>query len=216
MPDSLDHTIRCAERRRIECMNESTAKAFKIPLVASNGLRSLIRELIAQADDRQPTMQGGRFNAGALIQHLVGAKLDLTLGAGLIAHHGFSRADGPKGQAGDFLVDDVAIHVTTSPGEAVIERCRENLDHGFRPVLVTTQRGATVAEALAHDQGISDRIDIFEIEQFIALNLYKLGRFAGTGRQVAVYDLIERYNAIVDEIEADPSLRIELHRSREA
>jgi len=58
---------------------------------------------------------------------------------------------------------------------------------------------------------VAERIDIFEIEQFVALNLYELGRFAAAGRRVAVTDLVERYNAIVDEIETDPSLRIQLN-----
>jgi hypothetical protein len=35
---------------------------------------------------------------------------------------------------------------------------------------VTRQRGLTVAEALAENVNLADRIDIFEIEQFIVLN----------------------------------------------
>ena len=67
----------------------------------------------------------------------------------------------------------MAIHVTTSPGEALIERCRDNLNDGFRPVLVTMQRGLSVAEGLANNIDLAERIDIFEIEQFVALNLYE-------------------------------------------
>lgn len=102
--------------------------------------------------------------------------------------------------------------MTTSPGEAVIERCRENLNDGHRPILVTVQRGLTVAEGLAGNVGLIDRIDIFEIEQFVALNLYELAKFAADGRKTAVTDLVNRYNEIVDEVETDPSLKIELHR----
>jgi hypothetical protein len=51
---------------------------------------------------------------------------------------------------------------------------------------------------------------VFEIEQFIALNLYELGKFAATGRQTAVRDVVNRYNEIVDEFETDPSLKIEV------
>jgi hypothetical protein len=32
-----------------------------------------------------------------------------------------------------------------------------------------------VAEGLAANLGLADRIDIFECEQFVALNLYELG-----------------------------------------
>lgn len=113
--------------------------------------------------------------------------------------------------AGDFLLGDVAIHVTTSPGEAVIRRCQENLDSGFRPIIVTLQKGLTVAEGLAANAGISDRLDVFEIEQFVALNLYELGKFKAIGRRTAVEEMIARYNAIIDEIETDPSLKITMH-----
>ncbi|MBK9169293.1 MAG: DUF4928 family protein, partial [Bryobacterales bacterium] len=55
-------------------------------------------------------------------------------------------------------------------------------------------------------------IDIFEVEQFVALNLYEWGKFGLDGRKTAVADLVERYNEVVDEFETDPSLRIELRR----
>jgi hypothetical protein len=186
-------------------------KPFKIRLDASRSLRIVVREVLAQAEERQRASQG-TYYAGAVLQHLVGAKLDCALGQGLLEHNSFSTADAPGGRAGDFLVGDVAIHVTTSPGEAVIERCRDNLNDGLRPILVTIQRGLPVAEALAEDKNLADRIDVFEIEQFVALNLYEIGKFAAGGRQTAVQDLVERYNQIVDELETDPSLRIEIRR----
>ena len=113
------------------------------------------------------------------MQHMVGAKLDCALGQGQLEHNSFSTSDQQSGRKGDFFVGDVAIHVTTSPGEAVIRRCRENLDDGHRAVLVTRQRGLTVAEGLADNVGLGDRIDVFEIEQFVALNLYETGQVRG-------------------------------------
>lgn len=183
-------------------------RPFKIRLDASRSLRHVVHDVIAQAEERQRTSRG-TYYAGAVLQHLVGAKLDCALGKGEFKHNSFSTADAPSGRAGDFLVGDVAIHVTTSPGEGVIERCRDNLNDGLRPVLVTLQRGLLVAEGLADNKGLADRIDIFEVEQFVALNLYELGKFASAGRQTAVLELVERYNQIVEEIETDPSLRIE-------
>jgi hypothetical protein len=183
-------------------------KPFRIRLDASRSLRTVVRDVLAQAEERQKT-SGGVHYSGAVMQHLVGAKLDCALGQGQFQHNSFSTADAPSGRAGDFLIGDVAIHVTTSPGEAVIERCRENIDAGHRPILVTGQRGLTAAEVLAENGGLADRIDAFEIEQFIALNLYELGKFAADGRRVAVNELVERYNEIVDDVETDPSLKIE-------
>ncbi len=196
----------------IERVNEFFAgKPFKIKLDAARGLKSVVRDVLTQAEERQESMPG-MYYAGAVLQHLVGAKLDCALGKGRFEHNSFSSADAPGERAGDFFIGDVAIHVTTSPGEAVIEKCGENLNNGHRPILVTVQRGLTVAEGLANNIGLADRIDIFEIEQFIALNLYEIAKFAADGRKVAVADLVERYNEIVDEVETDPSLGIELKR----
>jgi hypothetical protein len=74
------------------------------------------------------------------------------------------------------------------------------------------QRGLTVAEALAENVNLGDRIDVFEIEQFIALNLYELGKFAAEGRRVAVAELVKRYNEIIEDVETDPSLKIEFRK----
>ncbi len=194
----------------IERVNEFfSGKPFKIGLDGSRSLRVVVRDLIGQAQERQKSGQGTHY-AGAVLQHLVGAKLDCALGEGLFQHNSFSTADSPGGRAGDFLVGDVAIHVTTAPGESVIERCRDNLSDGLRPVLVTMQRGLAAAESLAENLEVADRIDFFEIEQFIALNLYEFGKFAASGRATAVKDLVERYNQIVREFETDPSLLIEI------
>jgi Domain of unknown function (DUF4928) len=187
------------------------AKPFKIRLDASRSLRTVVRDVLGQAEDRQKTTPGVYY-AGAVMQHMVGAKLDCALGQGNFEHNSYSTSDQQSGRRGDFFVGDVAIHVTTSPGEAVIERCRDNINDGIRPVLVTGQRGLTVAEGLADNAGLGDRIDIFEIEQFIALNLYELGKFAADGRRVAVSDLVNRYNEIIDDVETDPSLKIEFRQ----
>jgi hypothetical protein len=106
-------------------------------------------------------------------------------------------------------VGNVAIHVTTSPGKALIERCRDNLNDGLRAIIVTGQRGLTVAEALADNASLGDRMDAFEVEQLIALNLYEIGKFAQEGRRVAVSDFVTRYNEIIEDVETDPSLKIE-------
>jgi hypothetical protein len=196
----------------IERVHEFFAgKPFKMKVDASRSLRTAVGDLIAQAAERQKTASGVQYT-GAVLQHLVGAKLDCVLGKGSVAHNSFSTADEPSDRAGDFLIGDVVIHVTTSPNEKMICDCGKNLNDGYRPILVTLQRGLTVAEGLAGNAGLGDRIDIFEIEQFVALNLYELGKFAADGRRTAVVEIVDRYNEIVDEFETDPSLKIELRR----
>ena len=61
-------------------------------------------------------------------------------------------------------------------------------------------------------KGLGDRIDIFEIEQFVALSIYELGGCAAGGRRDAVDDLVNAYNEVLDAVETDPSLRIKVRK----
>ncbi|GAB4518258.1 MAG: hypothetical protein Kow00133_03190 [Amphiplicatus sp.] len=186
-------------------------KPFRIRLDASDCLRALVRDVLIQAEDRQRNSPGMQY-AGAVLQHLVGARLDCALGSGGFEHKSFSTSDAQSGRAGDFLIGDAAIHVTTAPTEALIARCRDNINDGFRPIIVTTERGMSAAEVLADNIGLSKRIDIFEIEQFIALHLHENSKFRSDGQKLAINEFIVRYNEIIQHVETDPSLMIEVRR----
>lgn len=183
------------------------ALPFTFKLDPSRSLRACVRDLLAQAVERQREVKGTMY-AGAVMQHLVGAKLDVIT-KGEIAHHGFSVADAPSNRSGDFLIGDVAIHVTTAPGEALIRKCQGNLTSGLRPLIVTTEDGVGGAKALSKQAAVEDRLDVVEIEQFIATNVYEWSAFERDARSNTVKTVIDRYNAIVADCESDPSLRIE-------
>jgi hypothetical protein len=183
-----------------------SAKPFVLRFDPSKSLRAIVADLLAQALKRQADA-GGTMFAGAVLQHLVGAKLELVLGQA-IEHHGASVADGVSGRDGDFVVGDVALHVTVAPGEGVIRKCERNLEKGLRPVIVTTHARVPTASGLADQSGVDERVDVFEAEQFLAGNLYELGRFVHDGRRASADQLIKKYNAIVDACERDPSLRV--------
>jgi len=182
-------------------------KPFNFRLDPSKSLRVIVSDLLAQAQKRQAENPGTTY-AGTVLQHLVGAKLDLVIGEQHVEHHSASTADEPSGRDADFVVEDVAIHVTIAPGEALIRKCRGNLSIGLRPLIITTKD--VLARELAEQLGIAERVDIFEAEQFIAGNLYEIGKFAKTSREATAKDLVERYNEIIDACETDPSLRIEV------
>ncbi len=146
---------------------------FKIRMDASMSLRTVIMGVLVQAKERQKKSTGTNY-AGAVMQHLVGAKLECATGEGAFEHNSFSTSDQQSGRAGDFQIEDVAIHVTTSPGEAVIQRCQDNINDDLKPMLITTQKGVAIAEGLSENAALANRIDIFEITQFIALNIYEL------------------------------------------
>ena len=139
-------------------------------------------------------------------QHMVSRRHKLRLRARPVNfdHNSYTTADQQSGRKGDFSVSDVPIHVT-APRRSGDRTLPRQLDSGHRAVLVTRQRGLTVAEARAKNVNLADRIDIFEIEQFIGLNFYELGKFVIVGRRVALTEFVTRNNEIIDEVETDPA-----------
>ena len=184
-----------------------SSKPFSLKVDASRSIRSIVSDLIEAAFARQRECPGVMV-AGAVMQHLVGAKIATVLPDVKIKHEGFFVADAPAGRKGDFLIGDTAIHVTTAPTEALIRKCCDNLAQNLRPLVITTQSGVGGAIALAKNADVAERIDILEIEQFVATNVYEWSAFQQTKRTVTVRQLVEAYNRIIDECETDPSLKI--------
>ena len=184
-----------------------SAQPFTLKYDTSKSLRAIVRDLLGQAFKRQKENPGTMY-AGAVLQHLVGAKLSLALPEVIVQHNGFSVADAVSARSGDFIIDEVIIHVTTAPGEALMRKCEGNLQAGARPIIVTTYESMAGAESLANIQGIGGRIDILEAEQFIATNVYELSQFATAQRKLTVERLIDKYNEIVEQCETDPSLKV--------
>ena len=184
-----------------------SAQPFTLKYDTSKSLRAIVRDLLAQAFKRQKENPGTMY-AGAVLQHLVGAKLSLIMPPEAIASHGFSVSDAVSARSGDFNIDEVSIHVTTAPGEALMRKCEGNLNAGIRPIIITTYESMAGAESLANIQGISGRVDILEAEQFLATNVYELSFFKTADRKITVERIIDKYNEIVEECETDPSLKV--------
>ena len=185
------------------------SRPFRLRYDTSVSLRAVIRDLLGQAAERQRENPGMNY-AGIILQHLVAAKLSLILPPNTLNFHGASVADAPTGRRGDYFVDDVVIHCTTAPSEALIEKCGENLRAGLRPMIITIFDRVAQAELMATDKGMEGRIEVLDFEQFIASNVYELSQFKASARKITVVRIIEAYNQIVSECENDPSLRVEL------
>jgi hypothetical protein len=70
-----------------------SSKPFTLKFDPSKSLRSIVSDLLAQAIKRQKDNPGTTY-AGTVLQHLVGAKLDLILPEGKrVSHHGANVAD---------------------------------------------------------------------------------------------------------------------------
>ena len=92
----------------------------------------------------------------------------------------------------------------------MIRKCCDNLTQNLRPLIITTQSGVSGALALAKNADVAERIDILEIEQFIAINVFEWTAFQQTKRAMTIRQLVETYNRIIDECETDPSLKISM------
>lgn len=183
-------------------------KPFKLRVDVSLSIRAAIGDVLQQARERQSATPGSRYE-GAMLQHLVGAKLDLVLDK-KVTHHCASEADEAEGRAGDFIVGDVAIHVTTAPSEALLQKCNQNLEKAIQPLIVTVPKKTAAAEQMAETAGIASRIEILDIEQFLAANLLERSLFKADNRRPKTLELIERYNELVSQFETDPSLKIQM------
>ena len=176
----------------------------------SRSVRSIVHDLIEVAEKRQSQNRGAQV-VGAVLQHLVGAKLSLVIPQKEMPRmHGAYVADAVSDRGGDFSYGDVVIHVTSAPGEAVVRKCSRNIDDGFHPIIITTCKRVPVAEGLAESAGIANRLEVWDIEQFLSMNLNERGLFCQAGRKDMASRLVDAYNKIIDDCETDPSLKIEI------
>lgn len=166
-----------------------------------------VADIFAQAAEIQKNAGGASF-VGAMLQHLVGAKLDIVLGVGVASHHGSSLADGPTERQADFEVNGVAIHVTTHPSEALIRKAARNLQAGLKPVIVTLADGVEGAAYLLKNTEWKDRIDVIDATQFLTANVYERSLFKAEDCKATLSSILTRYNEIVAVCETDPVLQI--------
>ncbi len=170
----------------------------------SKQTRHTIDALLATARDK-----GGNA-VGAVGQHLVGAMLEVRHPDLEIENQGYTTADQQTGRAGDFMVNDTAIHVTISPTEALLAKCQANIDQGFRPMILTLEDRIGTARSLADNIGIEDRVAVRSVEEYVAGNIDDIARYSEAETRRALRLLFDTYNARVGAAEPDPSLLVEI------
>lgn len=145
---------------------------------------------------------------GVVLQHLVGAKLELRFPDSQIGRDKASTADVQTGREGDFQIKDTAFHVTVSPMEKLMNRCKNNIDQGFRPVVIVPERRVLAAKQLTEVAEISDRVNVIQAESYIGTNIEELATYDSNKIQEGIARLIRRYNQRIEAVELDKSLRI--------
>lgn len=181
---------------------------FILTADTSKTIGANLDELFEQAKKRQKENPGTQY-LGTVLQHLVAAKLCLILPEGAFEIHGASVADGPTDRNGDFVINNTILHCTTMPGALLIEKCKANLRSGCHPVIITIFERVHTALNLAEDAGIGGRVEVWDIQQFLAANVYEHSLFDESQRNAKLAAIVNNYNKIVLEAETDPSLRIE-------
>lgn len=196
-------------RSELDMIRRREKRALEFRFDFGKSLRANIEDLLEQAGELQADA-GGTNYVGAMLQHLVGAKLDIVLGEGKLHHHGSSVADHSTERSGDFHIETSAIHVTTHPSEALVRKCAENLKAGLKPLIITLAEAVEPAEFLLKGADIADRVDVLDAAQFLTANVYERSFFKAAECKVTLTALLQRYNAIVATCETDPSLLIKL------
>ena len=181
---------------------------FILSADTSRTVQANLNDLFEQAKKRERENKGMHY-LGIILQHLVGAKLQTVLQEGSFEIHGASVADSPTDRSGDFVVDNTSIHCTTMPGDLLIEKCKDNLRSGTKPVIITIQERTHTAQSLLEDAGLKDRVEVWDIQQFLSMNIMEHSGFVQSNRNATLAEIIARYNQIIDAVETDPSLKID-------
>lgn len=181
---------------------------FVLTADASKTVGANLDELFEQAKKRQKQNPGTQY-LGTVLQHLVAAKLCLILPESSFEIHGASVADAPTARSGDFVINKTIIHCTTSVGDLLINKCKANIANGFKPVIITIFERVQTALNQIEDAGLSGRVEVWDIQQFLSSNVHEHSLFDESKQNATLGTIIENYNHIVHEKESDPSLRIE-------
>jgi hypothetical protein len=149
---------------------------------------------------------------GPVAQHLVGAKLQLRFPDIAVGNESYSTADEQLGRPGDFYIGDTAFHVTVAPMIGVYEKCKHNLENGYRVFLLVPERAVTGARQNAELMG-PGRIAVESIESFVGQNIEELSYFSRDKLKNGFRRLLETYNDRVDAAETDKSMLVEIPRN---
>ncbi|EAV4716506.1 DUF4928 domain-containing protein [Salmonella enterica] len=146
---------------------------------------------------------------GVVLQHLIGAKLQLRFPDIEIGSDRANAADLQTDREGDFQIGTTAFHVTTAPMEKLISRCAENKRAGYRPIILTLESKVIAARQMADNVGMSDQISVQAAETFIGNNIEEIAIYDGDKIREGLARLIRTYNARINTIEVDKSLMID-------
>jgi len=176
---------------------------IEIPFSASESIASFISKIIAYPSG----------NSGAILQHLVGAKLELRFKNGTlkIKHNSSATADKQTRRHGDFDIGSTVIHVTKSPTTEHYRKAKSNAESGRKVYLLVPDKIVRATKELAESDfgsSILRKIDIFSIEQYLTQNLDEMAVYDKNSALKKLKNLLIKYNELIETYENDNSLII--------
>lgn len=177
---------------------------LKIVYDASKSTWQAMHDLLAMARETG--------KEGPVAQYLVGAKLELRFPDVEIRNESYSTADDQSGRPGDFQIGDTAFHITVAPMHALYEKCRRNIDRGFRVYLLVPDR-CLIGARQNIETTMQGQVAVESIESFVGQNIEELSAFSKNKLVDGFGRLLQTYNRRVNEVEADKSMLIEIPRT---
>lgn len=158
------------------------------------------RDLMREATER------GQEEAFA--KHLAGAILHLAFPEAIRDDPTY-RVDDQTVPMGHFLAGDMVFHVTMTPFMEVYDKCRENIENGFRVWLLVPEKYFCGTRQNA-EIILPGKITVSSIESFVSQSLERLAGFYRKRLGEALRLLLETYNERIRTRETDQSLLIHL------
>ena len=146
---------------------------------------------------------------GEVAEYMVGAKLALRFPGLDIRNSAASAADVQTDEQGDFQVHDTVFHVTVAPNQGHYEKCRRNLEQGYR-VFMLVPDSRLIGTRQVSETELEDAVAVESIESFVSQNIEEISQFSGGRLARGMRDLFETYNERLAEVETDLSLQIEM------
>ena len=176
---------------------------MKVDIDPNKPVAAVVSDIFQAARNRsdQPT--------GAVAQHLVGAKLELRFPEAEIGRDKANAADLQTSRQGDFQLGSTAFHVTVSPMQKLVNRVRDNIREGYRPVILVPFDKVPFTVGLLDSEELADHAGVHSIESFVGTNVEEMGFFERDAIRDEVAHLIRRYNERIFACETDKSLMIE-------
>ncbi|MBP3869632.1 MAG: DUF4928 family protein [Faecalicoccus sp.] len=189
-------------------VNNCGNKPFILSAEQSKSVQYILNSLLNQAIKRDMQLHEKKYR-DALIKYLVAAQLQVIFpNQDCLVSSTFAE-DTSINQSANFIINNTSIYCTSSPKESLMEKCKEDLNAGKHPVIITLHDREVLAMGFADYDDLTDRIEVWNIQQFLSTRILERSLFDESKRNSTLKEIIDRYNNIIDEAENDPSLKIE-------